>query len=504
MDPQPEKKDEDEDSPNKHRPPISEADNEDSSPGNPSDRPVTPLKRRRPSEKKVPSSTDEETNNPQPGPSSARKNLEASTMAKRAPPHFLNFDPDDDETNTDFTDILTSDSDTFATNHQYGDHYRVQGLIYGVRGAQNTCVLDPFLTTLKLWTYRSKYDFMRNFRSKTGPGRELEDHLRKMMDRILINSLLITDMESALSDTADMHNIWVCILTGEMPTKPVDLLGSPDRLLYDKINSISSFYYLYRCRCKKNFEIKEKSRIHFTSQEQVTKFIMRQFVPDRSITSDTSTDCGHELKCRVLVPSTTWIMVFTFGLGMRKDPLPTALNFEDDILFRLAFTTYNRSFRKALPAPKAIEIVNLEDEVDEVEIVTLEDEVEIVNLAEENSEKGRKKEKKGPKADQDKSKKTFTSLDQNTVADGHMTSRIMMKNSWFRYDDQRDNGRLTFVENRHPPMDQQNRLESTIFFRNPPRRRSHRSILHQTAEAEDREKQSKVQGAQSDFEKGRG
>ena len=474
MDPQPGKKDDDSPDKQDSRPPTPEADNEDSSPGGP-DQPKTPAKRLRSSGARTSSAKKthhgEGGENPQ---AETNPQLETETQTETAPKpvaRYLTFDPDA----YDYDEIHTSDSDNFTVNHSIGDRYKVSGLIYGVRGARNTCICDPFLTSLKLWSLRSKYDFERNFRHTDGPGLILENNIRQMIRRLYINSLLITDIETALADTADLQSTWVCTMTGERPDKPIDLLGSPDTIIHDHIESVSKFAYLYRCGCKKKFEIKLAYKIHFSNPEQLRRFVSHGLIPDRSIKGSHCEKCNSPWKCKLLIPEETWVLIFTYGLGVKKDELPLGMAFNDDILFRLGYTVYNRTYLPIRDPPPKVEIVDLEAETDF--IIDLEGE----------EEKAREEKTKEPRPGS--SKEPRASASKKPQVQGHMTARICLKEAFFRYDDMRNNGQLTYVLNRQPPEDPQTRMDSSIYFRNPPRRTRMRSLFKLTSEAERKEKE---------------
>ena len=369
----------------------------------------------------------------------------------------------------------TSDSENDATQHKIGDLYKHQGMIYGVGGSKNTCTTDPFLTSIKIWTLRDKYDFSSNFRHTSGLGLELENHIRRMMDCLEVTEANpnMTPREKAVLESKDLNRMWVWARTGRIPLDPVNFLGCHEENVLEALTEVSKLEYKNICGCDKQEAFKQVSHVYIPSQTWLDEFSRQGLVPEQRIKFRICQDCKQNYTSITKIPQTTWVLIFIYPRGDRfqgknslQDNLPTLLTLGEDKedLFTLAYSTYVRRYasrKPKPPQPQPMEVITISDSSDDQDVIVLDKDG--------NPEPKPNKTKSPPQ--------TFTTQDPDLEVLGHVISRIHIKNAWFHYDDMARSGMLTYVGQRIPAKLDNTSLVSTVYYRVPQLRRPVQDLI---------------------------
>jgi hypothetical protein len=385
---------------------------------------------------------------PNPSPSETEEEHDESVLNRG----FLlgrDFDiiitPDPNYTPRLGTDPGPASSDTEDIDATKGP-YRIQGMRWGV-GVDNSCPVDPLLTSLKLWFLRTKYSFEGNFHHTEGDGLALENVLRYMMTQLTVTRGGET-LNQAWRNSRDMQIGWARHLHGAQLPLRYNMTGTVEDRAYEAMHFVSSFSYQYHCQCRQ-YERKSRSSIWIGSRQQFENWIDLRHIPDKEIKDVTCNGCNTFLECHMHIPRTTWILIIRFGAQYKfKDLNPIHL-VPDQVPFRLAQSVYNTDLN---PGPGVF--VGPEDAI-------------VIDSDPEDSAQETGKSIVGPPSPP--SPPVGSASAPYGPVTGHITARIFQKGEAYEYDSMESGGALKAIPNEERLTDRANTcLESAVYVRVPP------------------------------------
>ena len=324
--------------------------------------------------------------------------------------------------------------------------YRITGMRWGV-GVDNSCPVDPLLTSLKLWFLRTKYSFEGNFHHTEGDGLALENVLRYMMTQLTVTREGETPLQT-WRNSRDMQIGWARLLHGAPLPPRFSMTGTVEDRAYEAMHFVSCFEYQYHCRCRE-YERRKKSSIWIGSRQQFENWIDLRHIPDKEIKDVTCNGCNTFFECKMYIPLTTWVLIVRFGAQYRfKDLNPIHL-IPDQVPFRLAQSVYNTNLN---PGPGVF--VGPEDA-----IVIDSDPVDSAQEAGDPVA--------GPS--RPPSPPIGSASAPHGPVTGHITARIFQKGEVYDYDSMLSGGAIKAIANEERLIDRADTyLESAVYVRVPP------------------------------------
>jgi len=322
----------------------------------------------------------------------------------------------------------SSDSDNIRPKRFYP--YKITGTIAGTDGDLTPARVDPFLSSLKVWSLRTRYDFSSNFKHTYGNGLDLENCIRFAIDQLKLLQPIskIQPMLETRQSTDILNYLWLQIVG------PVQnpFLSSRDPMAYpfEHIHRISGLSFYYSCLCQSQPVYHDFSSILLQSQNEVDAFRDFRFIPHASRPSMTCPNCHDLYTCNIVLPAQTWAFIANFSPDSNLiDTLPIHIDLGEEI-FSLAFSTYHRT------DPAAPDTANPHQPVDVSPPVP-----------------GYRQPSFPPS--------TVTPLQS-------LFSQILVKNTWYRYSATDPTGRLNYSRGRFPTKTSDTRLLTSVYFRRPP------------------------------------
>ncbi len=322
------------------------------------------------------------------------------------------FDPDVLPSDTDSSltcSVASSDSDDPVRDP--GTPYKIAGIRYDDESDLDTILVDPFLSSIKVWLLRSRYDFLANFKHTDGPGLEIENHLRILVQQLkLYCNMSVPDILLEDKSNQYVNYFWMKVL---------DINGAGRRLLesdpnpLDNLQTVTTFSFVYACECPSPV-VRTRNSVYFHNQRQMATFNAYGFLPNPAASVLVCHACGHPRTCDILIPPTTWALIFQFNpLNSLVDTLePTLLL--DSTPFVLAFTSYRK------------------DDLDS--------------------------DPEHPELQQP----------QITGSTSEDFSHLYIKDEWFRYSATSDHGRIMSAPGRFSAESVSSTLMTSVYFRRPP------------------------------------
>jgi hypothetical protein len=322
------------------------------------------------------------------------------------------FDPDilpSDDDSSLTCSVASSDSDDPVRDP--GTPYKIAGIRYDDESELDTVLVDPFLTSIKVWMLRSRYDFMANLKHTEGPGLEIENHLRFLVQQLkLYSNMSIPEIPLEDKSNQYINYFWMKVL---------DINGAGRRLLesnpdpFANLHTVTTFSFVYACECP-NPVVRTRNSVFFHNQRQIATFNTYGFLPDPAASVLTCQACGQSRTCDILLPPTTWALIFHFNpLNSLVDTLePTLLL--DSTPFVLAFTSYHKDTLDSDPEDPEVQ------------------------------------------------------QPQNPGFTSEVFSHLFIKDEWFRYSATSDHGQIMSAPGRFSAESVSSTLMTSVYLRRPP------------------------------------
>ena len=269
-------------------------------------------------------------------------------------------------TEHELVDISSDDVEVFDEDGLYSSdtdgitvadtRYKIRGLIYGSGGGVNTCTIDGFITALKIWFLRTKYDFVGNFKfTAPSKGYDVEQQLRRICHRVKVSNQDKKEIEHFEKESLELQKIWMEFELGPNHGRLPNEIGSTEDKVFSHLKECATFEVRPKCDCPGNPPVMEKKFFVFMrNQAEVMNFAHFSLFPGKKIdpANPFCRRCGTRFSSEVSFPDTTWMLRFKLSWGGNiTDIFPDTVRL-GGVTFRHALTIYQEIFARPQLAPR--------------------------------------------------------------------------------------------------------------------------------------------------------
>ena len=351
-------------------------------------------------------------------------------------PELVNLD----ETTSETDDVMILDTDGLFSSDTDGitatnTMYKIRGLIYGSGGGTNTCTVDGFLTAIKIWFLRTKYDFRQNFKfTPPDGGYQVENLLRRLCHRVKVTNQDRKEIEPFELETVELQKIWMEFELGPDHGRLPNEVGKTEDKVFFHIRECALFRVTPTCDCPFPHAENNKNFAFMRNQAEVMNFCHYGLFPGTKIdpANPICRHCGTQFSNDVAIPPTTWIMRFKLNWNADiTDVFPDVIRL-DGVIFRHALTIYQETFPAAAAAAAAAA-----------------------------KRKSASASSQPPLANRD---------NPSLIVTGHETAMLTVKQQFYEYNDGQFNGLLQLRRIRQLKTSTMKKPVEVIYFRQPPLR----------------------------------